>query len=80
MQIVNIHEAKTKLSKLLENVSHGDEFIIARAGKPIAKLVRYQTTKQIKLGVLQGKIRFIEDDSFDEPLPAVSLASFGYDV
>ena len=78
-QIINVYEAKTNLSKLLEGVSRGDEFIIAKSGKPVAKLTSYKTKKQIKFGVLKGKIQIIDDDSFDDPLPSDVLASFGYD-
>jgi len=65
---VNIHECKTTLSKLLERVMGGEEIIIAKAGKPVARLVPYR--KQIPQripGIDAGKI-FIAPD-FDEPLP-----------
>lgn len=65
MITANIHQAKTQLSKLLEQVSHGKEVLIAKAGKPIAKLVAYKEEKKPrKLGQLKGKI-FVPDD-FDE--------------
>lgn len=65
MQIVNIHEAKTNLSKLIEKTSKGEEVIIARAGKPVAKLSPYQEKlKPRKLGLLKGKI--IIPDNFDD--------------
>jgi prevent-host-death family protein len=69
MQTVNIHEAKTHLSKLLEMVDQGEEVIIARAGKPVAKLVSYQT-QQRKPGALKGKDWWMADD-FDETPPEV---------
>lgn len=66
MQIVNIHEAKTNLSKLIEKTSHGEEIIIAKAGKPVAKLVAHkEKLEPRKLGLLKGKI-FIPDDFDDE--------------
>lgn len=76
MQKVNIHEAKTHLSRLLEQVSHGEEIIISKAGKPIAKLVPFTQPKaQLrKLGLLKGKI-WISDD-FDAPLPDDILDAF----
>ena len=64
MQTVNIHEAKTHLSKLLEIVDQGEEVIIARAGKPIAKLVSYQPAQR-KPGALKGKHWWMAED-FDE--------------
>jgi prevent-host-death family protein len=72
---VNVHEAKTNFSKLLQRVILGDEIIIAKAGVPVAKLVRY-TTKQGKrpLGFLKGEIWMADD--FDAPLPPDILAGF----
>lgn len=72
---VNIHEAKTNFSKLLQRVILGDEVIIAKAGVPVAKLVRF-TSKQGKrpLGFYRGQI-WIADD-FDAPLPDDLLAAF----
>ncbi len=61
--LVNIHQAKTHLSKLIERVLKGEEVIIGKAGKPVAKLTPY-TPKKVKLGVLKGKIEISED--FDE--------------
>ena len=72
---VNIHEAKTHLSKLLARVMGGEEIIIAKAGKPIARLVPYnrQPPKRVP-GTAKGKIRMSVD--FNEPLPEVILESF----
>jgi antitoxin (DNA-binding transcriptional repressor) of toxin-antitoxin stability system len=57
---VNIHEAKTRLSELLERVQGGEEVIIAKAGKPIAKLGQLETKqKERRPGRLKGKIRVI---------------------
>ncbi|MBN1998847.1 type II toxin-antitoxin system Phd/YefM family antitoxin [candidate division KSB1 bacterium] len=64
---VNIHEAKTHLSKLIAKVLDGEEIIIAKGNKPIVKLVEYTSEKQKRtLGSAKGQI-FIADD-FDEPL------------
>ena len=73
---VNVHEAKTNFSKLLQRVILGDEIIIAKAGVPVAKLVRYIGKKQGKrpLGFLKGEI-WMSDD-FDAPLPPDILAGF----
>ena len=65
MAKVNIYQAKTNLSKLLEEVQEGKEVIIARAGRPVARLVPFQTSR--KLGLLAGKLTVPDD--FDEPLP-----------
>ena len=62
--IVNMHEAKSTLSKLVEKVNKGEEVVIAKAGKPVAKLVKYERPPR-RLGLLEGKI-WIADD-FDEP-------------
>jgi len=72
---VNIHEAKTNFSKLLQRVALGEEVIIAKAGVPVAKLVPFQA-KQGKrpLGFLKGEIWMADD--FDAPLPPDILAGF----
>jgi prevent-host-death family protein len=78
---VNVHEAKTNFSKLLQRVILGDEIIIAKAGIPVAKLVRYVSKKQGKrpLGFYRGQIWMADD--FDAPLPDDILAGFyGEDV
>lgn len=62
MQIVNIHEAKTNLSKLIEETSKGEEVIIAKAGKPVAKLSAYkEKLKPRKFGLWKGKVWMSED-------------------
>ena len=65
---VNIHEAKTHLSKLLARVGNGEEVIISKAGKPIAKLVPIaDKTKKSVPGSAKGKV--IMEKNFDAPLP-----------
>lgn len=69
MSFVNIHAAKTNLSRLIDEVSTGGEVIIARAGKPVARLVPYEPSPKPQkrvLGRLDGQYRV---DGFDEPLP-----------
>ncbi|MGB5064929.1 MAG: type II toxin-antitoxin system Phd/YefM family antitoxin [Candidatus Competibacter sp.] len=68
MQTVNIHEAKTHLSRLLEAVERGEEVVIARAGQPIATLVAYKPPRRriAPPGSMEGEI-WIADD-FDEPI------------
>lgn len=72
---VNIHEAKTHLSKLVDKVAAGSEVVIAKAGKPVARLVPLAPEgRQRKLGALRGRIRVPDD--FDALLPAKVLAAF----
>ncbi len=71
---VNIHEAKTHFSKLLRRVAAGDEVIIARAGKPIAKLVGIGTERPRRFGVDRGVFEIATD--FDAALPADLLDAF----
>ena len=71
----NIHEAKTQLSKLLEQVAHGDEVLIARAGVPVARLVPIVPSPTSRvLGTEAG--RLVVADDFDAPLPPELLTSF----
>jgi prevent-host-death family protein len=66
--IVNMHEAKSTLSKLVEKVAAGEEVVIAKAGKPVAKLVKYEREPR-RLGFLKGRIWMAEDfDETDEEL------------
>lgn len=75
MQTINIHEAKTHLSRLVEVVAAGEEVIIAKAGKPMARLVSLAVPPgRRKLGLLAGKM--VVPDDFDAPLPEDALASF----
>jgi len=72
---VNIHEAKTHLSRLLQRVAEGEEVTIARAGVPVAKLVPVEVKKNVRpLGFARGQI-WVADD-FDAPLPDYLLAAF----
>ncbi|MBP9535222.1 MAG: type II toxin-antitoxin system Phd/YefM family antitoxin [Xanthomonadales bacterium] len=71
---INIHEAKTHLSRLVEQACAGEEIIIAKAGKPMARLVPLAPAVKPKtLGLLQGKVGIAAD--FDAPLPADFLLS-----
>ena len=75
MQIINISEAKAQLSALIEKVLVGEEIIIGKAGKPVARLVRFaEPSPQRQPGALKGKIRIADD--FDE-LPPDIVAAFG---
>jgi len=72
---VNIHEAKTQLSRLLRRVAEGEEITIARAGVPVAKLVAVPPANRRRpLGAMEGQFYIAED--FDAPLPDDLLALF----
>ena len=76
MKTVNVHEAKTHLSRLLEDVEAGEEVVIARGGKPVARLAPLQPARPPRmLGILAG--RFAVPEDWDAPLPAAVMASFG---
>jgi prevent-host-death family protein len=62
MEMVNIHEAKTHLSRLIKKVINGDEVIIAKGNKPVAKLIQYHSKKiQRTIGSAKGKVTVAED-------------------
>jgi prevent-host-death family protein len=66
--IVNVHQAKTHLSRLLDEVAAGAEVVIARAGRPVARLVPLEpVVRRKKLGALKGRIEVPDD--FDAPMP-----------
>ena len=73
---VNVHEAKTHLSRLLDRVSQGEEVIIAKAGKPVARLISVNERPERRVpGSAAGRIVVGED--FDAPLPEEVLETFG---
>ena len=75
MRTVNIHEAKTQLSKLIEAVENGEEVVIARASRPVARLTRLPPPPpRRKLGTLAGRVSIPDD--FDAPLADEVLAQF----
>jgi prevent-host-death family protein len=75
MQTVNIHEAKTQFSRLVDTAAGGEEIIIARAGQPAARLVPMERAKVTRrFGGLKGKIRIADD--FDAALPDDVVAAF----
>ena len=71
MVTVNVHEAKTHLSRLLKQVEAGEEVTIARNGKPVARLVSSKKRGKRKPGSMKGLIKI--DDRFFEPLPEEEL-------
>ena len=74
MITVNVHEAKTNLSQLLKQVEAGEEVIIARNGKPVARLVGLQKRGKRQFGSMKGRISI--DERFFEPLPEEELAAW----
>ena len=78
MKTINIHAAKTQLSSLVEEAAAGEEIIIAKAGKPMARLVALEKPAFGRaLGALKGRIH--ASDNFDAPLPPDILKGFGID-
>jgi prevent-host-death family protein len=71
---VNMHEAKTELSKLVERALAGEDVVIARAGVPVVRLVPVARQGQRVLGQWRGKVRISAD--FDAPLPDEVLADW----
>ncbi len=68
-ELYNMHDAKTHLSRLVERAANGEEIVIARAGRPLAKLVSLDASrKPRRLGLWQGRVWMSKD--FDDPLPA----------
>jgi prevent-host-death family protein len=72
---VNLYEAKTKLSQLVERAAAGEEIIIAKAGRPLARLVPLaKRTTPRPLGLLAGQVEI--GDDFDDPLPEEIMRHF----
>lgn len=69
---VNIHEAKTHLSRLVERVEAGEEITIARAGRPVARLVPVEKRRPRRPGVWRGLVTISPD--FDAPMPEIEDA------
>jgi prevent-host-death family protein len=69
-RVVNIHEAKTHFSRLVDRAAAGEDIVIAKAGRPVAKLVGYSAPQEPrKLGLLKGKIWIAPDfDEYDEEI------------
>ncbi|GAA0259709.1 type II toxin-antitoxin system Phd/YefM family antitoxin [Rhodanobacter caeni] len=69
--IINVHEAKTHLSRLLDKAHAGEEIVLSKAGKPYARLMPLETPKR-KLGFIKGQV----DSSFFDALPDSELAAW----
>ena len=74
MLLVNVHEAKTQLSRLLARVEAGEDVVIARRGEPVARLVGCKPRSRRQPDVLKGKI--VIPESFFDPLPEDELAAW----
>ncbi|MCK6425498.1 MAG: type II toxin-antitoxin system prevent-host-death family antitoxin [Burkholderiaceae bacterium] len=75
MEAVNIYEAKTRLSQLVDQAAAGEDVIVSRNGKPVARITQLAAPRpKVRFGVLAGKLRIAED--FDAPLPDEVLAGF----
>lgn len=72
MPVVNVHEAKTHLSRLLERAHAGEEIVIAKNGKPYARLIALEPRQARKPGLLRGAV----GESFFEPLPEEELRAW----
>lgn len=73
--VINIHEAKTHLSRIVDDVAAGAEVIIAKAGKPMARLSPINApSRPKKLGILKGRIKVPDD--FNAPLDDEAIAAF----
>ena len=75
MDAVNIYEAKTRLSQLVDKAASGEDVVVSRNGKPLVRITRLENPqRRIKFGVLKGKVKIAPD--FDAPLPDDVLAGF----
>lgn len=75
MPVIDIHAAQAQFASLLARVEAGEEVVIARRGKPVAKLVRCGHFGKRQFGALKGRISI--DDRFFDPLPETDLAAWG---
>jgi prevent-host-death family protein len=75
VQTVNIYDAKTRLSQLVDMAASGEDVVVSRNGKPLVRITRLDSPKRrIKFGVLKGKVIIAED--FDTPMPDAVLSEF----
>ena len=75
METVNIYEAKTRLSQLVDKAVAGEDVVVSRNGKPLVRITRLEASKRpIRFGVLKGKVKIGKD--FDAPLPPDIIAEF----
>jgi len=74
METVNVHDAKTHFSRLLDRVQDGEEFVIAKAGRPVVRLGPLSRGRKRRLGALDGKLSV--PDNFNDPLPSEVIDGF----
>jgi prevent-host-death family protein len=75
MKTVNIYEAKTRLSQLVDQAASGEDVVVSRNGRPLARLTRLESPlRRVRFGVLKGQI--VVPDDFDKPLPASVRKAF----
>jgi prevent-host-death family protein len=75
MEVVNIYEAKTRLSQLVDKAAAGEDVVVGRNGKPLVRITTLQGSKRdIRFGVLKGRLKIAAD--FDAPLPDEAIAAF----
>ena len=75
METVNIYDAKTRFSQLVDKAASGEDVVVSRNGKPLVRITQLEGPKRrIRFGLLKGKLTVAAD--FDAPLPADVLASF----
>ena len=75
METVNIYEAKTRLSQLVDQAASGHDVVVSRNGKPLVRITQLESPKRrIRFGVLRGKVQIAPD--FDAPLPDEIMAGF----
>jgi prevent-host-death family protein len=77
VKVVNMHEAKTTLSQLVEQAEQGEEILIARAGEPVARIVALRSGNKRVLGQWSGRVQMADD--FDDPLSSVEQAHWDGD-
>ena len=75
METVDIYDANTRLSQLVDKVVAGEDVVVSRNGKPLVRITRLgEAKRRVRFGVLKGKVKIAKD--FDAPLPARVLADF----
>ena len=75
METVNIYDAKTRLSQLVDRAAGGEDVVVSRNGKPLVRITQLiEPKRRVRFGLLKGKLRIAPD--FDAPLPDEILAGF----
>jgi prevent-host-death family protein len=75
MPAINVYEAKTRLSQLVDKAAAGEDVVVSRNGRPLVRITRLEAVKRpIRFGLLKGKVRIAKD--FDAPLPDDAVPGF----